>query len=187
MCVQHLEAQQLPGSELLAKLHAVGEQLRDAQIEDEALRHAVEGFNAAAWEEVARDAAIGRSGAELERHWSCSLSVAALREWSNAELLKMWCAVSCTCARSRGIWHGCLSHDGLCICCHCWRRHQHRRCDHCCIISCWLTFSGPPHSLYPPPHTLPRICIASLSTCMGVKPGPALQRSWAQAGRLALS
>jgi hypothetical protein len=78
-----------PTPDLLQQLHQRTAALRNASLEEPRLRLVVEGFSAADWEDIAADLAAGRSGAELQRHWACQLSEAALREWSAEELLRL--------------------------------------------------------------------------------------------------
>ncbi|WIA39907.1 hypothetical protein OEZ86_013349 [Tetradesmus obliquus] len=79
----------LSAPNLLQQLHQRTEALRSARLEEPRLRLAVEGFSAADWNSIAADMACGRSGGELARHWACSLSEAALRDWSAGELLRL--------------------------------------------------------------------------------------------------
>jgi hypothetical protein len=78
-----------PSPDLLQQLQQRTEALRNASLEEPRLRLVVEGFSSSDWQGIAADMAAGRSGAELQQHWRCQLSEAALREWSAEELLRL--------------------------------------------------------------------------------------------------
>jgi hypothetical protein len=87
--VQALE-RAAPTPDLLQQLQQRTHALRDATLDNEPrLRLVVEGFSRADWEGIAADLAAGRSGGELQRHWSNQLSEPALREWTANDLLQL--------------------------------------------------------------------------------------------------
>jgi hypothetical protein len=87
--VQALE-RAAPTPDLLQQLQQRTHALRNATLETEPrLRLVVEGFSRADWEGIAADMAAGRSGEELQRHWGCQLSAAALQEWRAEELMRL--------------------------------------------------------------------------------------------------